>query len=49
MKKLHSVLTINKTGRPVRCLETPDKTQKKTLEAYGWEINKAGVLQKRPS
>ena len=49
MKKLHSVLTINKTGRPVRCMETPDKTQKKTLEAYGWEINKAGVLQKRPS
>ena len=46
MRRLHSVLTINKTGRPVRRMETPDKTQEKTLKAYGWRINKAGVLQK---
>lgn len=49
MRRLHSVLTINKTGKPVRCMETPDKTQAKTLAAFGWEINKTGVLQKRPA
>ena len=46
MKSLHSVLAVNKTGQPIRRLETPSKTHQKTLSAFGWEVSKNGVLQK---
>lgn len=46
MKHLHSILTLQKGARkPTRRLETPSKTQAEVLSAFGYRIDKRGVLQ----
>jgi len=46
MQHLHSILHISKQGKPLRQLETPNKTQTETLKAFGFYIDARGVLQK---
>jgi len=46
MRDLHSVLSIRKGARkPSRRLETPSKTQREVLRAFGCRIDTGGVLQ----
>lgn len=46
MQNLHSVVLWYPGKRKAeRMMETPTKTQAKTLEAFGWEISPGGVLQ----
>jgi len=46
MQNLHSVLLWYPGKRKAeRMMETPTKTQEKTLEAFCWEINRDGILQ----
>ncbi len=46
MRHLHSVLSIPKGARkPARRLESPTKTQREVLRAFGYRIDASGVLQ----
>ena len=46
MRQLHYVLSVRKGSRtPVRRLETPSKTQSEVLSAFGYHVDKSGVLQ----
>jgi hypothetical protein len=46
MRHLHDVLTLTKgTRKPSRRLETPSKTQAEVLSAFGYYVDKSGVLQ----
>jgi transposase len=46
MRHLHSVLSIPKGARkPARRLESPTKTQREVLRAFGYRIDARGVLQ----
>ena len=50
MQHLHSVLTFNKgSGKPIRRLETPTKTQSEVLSALGHRIDDGGVLHSKGS
>jgi transposase len=45
MRQLHSVLMLSKDARkPTRRLETPTKTQSEVLSAFGYRVDKSGVL-----
>ena len=46
MHHLHSVLRLRARARnPIRRLETPTKTQREVLRAFGYRIDSSGVLQ----
>ncbi len=46
MRHLHSVLRLKAQARnPIRRLETPTKTQREVLRAFGYRIDSSGVLQ----
>ena len=46
MRHLHHVLSARKGSRtPERRLETPSKTQSEVLSAFGYHVDKSGVLQ----
>ena len=46
MRHLHSVLRLRAQARnPIRRLETPTKTQREVLRAFGYRIDSSGVLQ----
>ncbi len=46
MEHLHSVLTLDKGSRKARrYIETPTKSQAEILSAFGYYVNKKGVLQ----
>lgn len=46
MRHLHSVLRLRARARnPIRRLETPTKTQREVLRAFGYRIDSSGVLQ----
>ncbi len=50
MRQLHYVLSVKKGRRsPVRRLETPSKTQSEVLSAFGYHVDKSGVLQGPPT
>lgn len=47
MRHLHSVLRLRARARkPIRRLETPTKTQVEVLRAFGYRIDRSGVLQR---
>ena len=46
MRRFHSVLSVTEGARkPARRLETPTKTQSEALRAFGYQVDKSGVLQ----
>jgi transposase len=46
MRHLHYVLSVKKGSRtPERRLETPSKTQREVLSAFGYRVDESGVLQ----
>jgi hypothetical protein len=46
MRQLHYVLSLKKETRsPDRRLETPGRTQAEVLSAFGFHVDKSGVLQ----
>ena len=46
LRHLHSVITIDKAARkPLRRVETPTKTQREVLKAFGYAVDPSGVLR----
>ena len=46
MRHLHYVLSVKRGSRaPERRLETPSKTQREVLSAFGYHVDASGVLQ----